>query len=123
MLTIHRAKSITPVGSYVTCIPPVLDTDRDYLVLVEPGYVGETSKALEGCGWLLGGSVIFDDSHLPADERFSSYKKGNENLILTDSEVFHRRFLAASSIAKRFNLLDKVDRIALFQAVLYGNAS
>lgn len=31
------------------------------------------------------------------------------------------RFIAATAVAKRLNLLDKADRIALFQAVLYAN--
>lgn len=73
-----------------------------------------------------GGSLGFDESPLPADEKFSSYVKNNdgtpENLIITSSQVFHQRFLAASSVAKRLNLLEKSDRIALFQAVLYGNS-
>ena len=31
-----------------------------------------------------------------------------------------QRFLVATTLAKRFRLTDKADRIALFQAVLYG---
>ena len=31
------------------------------------------------------------------------------------------RFMVATRLAKRFNLQAKADRVALFQAVLYGN--
>lgn len=47
--------------------------------------------------------------------------KGDVNLIVTQDNKFYDRFMAATSVAKRLNLLDKADRIALFQAVLYGN--
>ena len=45
------------------------------------------------------------------------------NLIVTRNDTFFNRFMAASSVAKRLNLLDKADRVAVFQAVLYGNTT
>ena len=51
---------------------------------------------------------------------FRSFRKGDMNIITTESMEFFDRFMTATALAKRFNLLEKADRIALFQAVLYG---
>lgn len=111
--------SITPVGSRVTCNPPPTDTDRDFLVLVSPEKWGELSELL--IDWEHDGSDVSDPEILDAALAFQSYSLGNDNIIATKCPEFHRRFLAASSVAKRLNLMQKADRVALFQAVLYGN--
>ncbi|WP_181950862.1 hypothetical protein [Aurantiacibacter spongiae] len=51
---------------------------------------------------------------------FRSWRRGDLNIVTTTSSEFYDRFETATELAKRFNLLDKADRIALFQAVLYG---
>ena len=116
---------VTAVGSRVTCNPPPTTTDRDWLVLVSEDKFDFFAAELLADGWVVGGSMIpNDENYLPESVRFNSFTKTidgtPENLIVTVSEEFHRRFLAASAVAKRLNLLDKADRIALFQAVLYG---
>lgn len=126
MLELKHAISITAVGSRVTCVPAPTDTDRDWLVMVEPGKAIDFDLALIGAGWEMGGSDIPESSNLtPECDRFHSFTKTvdgvTENIIATSSQPFHERFLAATSVAKRLNLLSKNDRIALFQAVLYGN--
>ena len=73
-------------------------------------------------GWRLGGSKPTDETAVPDDQTFWSYTKGDVNLIVTKNPVFFARFLAATSVSKRLNIMKKADRIALFQAVLYGNA-
>lgn len=103
------------VGSWITCNPPVLNTDRDILVLV-PDCVA-AGEACARLGFATSGSHIGREAH---EMNFVSVKRGDLNLILTDSSEFYRRFLAASSVAKRLNVLEKQDRIVLFQAVLYG---
>jgi len=110
------------VGSRVTCDPPVMDTDEDFLV-----YINDPVKSLAfiddfiaGNGWRFDGSAIFDYEVGP-DENFKSYSKDGVNLIVTRNEMFYKRFMAATSVAKYLNLLNKYDRIGLFQAVLYGN--
>src|SRR4051794_13369115 len=114
--------SITPVGSRVTCDPAPADTDRDWLVLVPLDRAQAFDCAITQAGWAQGGSDIPDESlETEPDDRFRSYTLGIENLIVTSSEVFHRRFLAATSVAKLLNLQGKAERIALFQAVLYAN--
>ena len=117
---LHTA--ITPVGSRVTCNPAPTDTDRDWLVLVTAGRFDDFADALEAAGWVVGGSRIPNEANrLASCERFNSFVKGIDNIIATESPDFHSRFLAASTLARRFNLLDKKDRISLFQGVLYGN--
>lgn len=118
----ERSLSVHPVGSRVTCDPPPLNTDADFLVLLPPD-AGDVISRLIQDDWRLDGSFI-EDKNNDTDEsaRFNSYTRGDINLIVTKSSIFHDRFIAASSIAKRLNLLNKADRIAVFQAVLYGNA-
>lgn len=112
---------ITAVGSRVTCEPAPSGTDQDWLVLVSANGYTDFAAALLAAGWEVGGSMIpADVDYTPVGDRFNSFTKGEDNIIATASPDFHRKFLAASSIAKRLNLLKKADRIALFQAVLYG---
>lgn len=112
---------ITAVGSRVTCDPPVVGTDADYLVLVDSH--NDFRPLALSLGYEVGGSLVLDTaSPLDAEDRFSSYTNGEINLIVTSDVDFADRFIAASSVAKRLNLLNKGDRIALFQAVLYANS-
>lgn len=114
--------SVTPVGSRVTCDPAPTNTDADFLCLVTPAALPRAMTDLMEAGFEPSGSVILDDiNYLPPEDRFASWKRGEVNVILTASPVFFRRFLSATAVAKRLNLLDKADRVALFQAVLYGN--
>lgn len=113
--------SIIAVGSRVTCDPPPEGTDQDWLVLVKPEAYDAFCDQLQHDGWEVGGSRIpYDHDTREAEQHFNSFTKSEDNLITTASEVFHRRFLAASGVAKKLNLLDKGQRIMLFQAVLYG---
>lgn len=114
-------RQITAVGSRVTCNPPPVGTDQDWLVLVDAAAYDQFADTLIKDGWEVGGSLIPNDAnYLPESQRFNSFTKGEDNIIATDSPEFHQRFLAASATAKRLNVLLKPDRIALFQAVLYG---
>lgn len=113
---------LTPCGSRVTCEPPPTDTDIDYLGLVPAENWLEVDMWLLMNNWSLCGSHIAPEiplTGIPADT-FRSYRHGSINLILTPDKVFFDKFMAATSVAKRLNLLDKSDRVALFQAVLYG---
>lgn len=112
--------SCDQVGSSVTCDPPVLNTDLDYLVLAVD-WQPFLSQALHE-GWELSGYWATHDiaSALETGD-FVSLRKGALNIILTASVTFRKKFLLATKLAKQFNLLKKSDRITLFQAVLYGN--
>lgn len=113
------------VGSRVTCRPPPEDTDIDVLVLIEDSNdaYADLYTSFRKAAWNLDGSEItVPEEHADSDHRFSSFKQGNVNAIVTSSEKFFDRFMAATAVAKRLNLLNKSDRVALFQAVLYANA-
>lgn len=112
----------TPVGSRITCNPPVFNTDEDWLVYVHPDKWGDFEEQLIQDDWSFDGSDIHDAADVTASSAFSSIKKGNINLIATSNKEFHSKFLTATHVAKKLNLLNKDDRILLFQAVLYANS-
>lgn len=104
-----------PVGSRVTCDPAPQDTDEDYLVL--DSMIDSIPAKLEAAGFTVEGESEFYTGNDAGG--FVSYRKGNVNVICTSDGDFYQNFLTATALAKRFNLLRKADRIALFQAVLY----
>jgi len=110
---------IVPVGSRVTCNPPPMDTDEDYLIKTksETDYL-ELCYLLQCDSWEYCG----DDDYATMDEcvgLFSSYRKGDMNYIITDDQNFFNEFIRATAIAKEHNLLHKQERIDLFQWILY----
>ena len=127
-----------PVGSRVTCNPAPTDTDEDYLLYLGHEYgtvdgvpmmvvkdadirLMEVELYLKGSGWEMGGSIPNEVRYdVNPSEKFCSWTLEELNLIITTSDEFFRRFLAATAVAKEFNLMEKADRIKLFQAVLYG---
>ena len=102
---------ITPVGSRVTCSPPPMNTDTDYLVL---GNVRKIKKHLIAAGFRPEYRSKYNYNSI-----FYSLRYTNINVIVTSSKHFQRKFLLATSIAKELNLLEKYHRVALFQAILY----
>lgn len=112
---------ITPCGSRVTCNPPPQDTDADYLVFVEPGDpLSKLTSHLGGDeGWHWEGATEHYQNVVA--NTFMSFRKGDENLIVTSSREFVRLHKIATHICTRLNVPTKADRIAVFQAVLYGN--
>lgn len=110
-----------PVGSRVTCDPPPIDTDEDFLCLVDECKLNELYNTLIDDGYELGGSAPFNEIKLSEVDSFSSFTKDEINIIATASHEFFELFMQATGEAKRLNLLDKNDRIALFQKILYGN--
>ncbi len=117
LLKLCRAWS--PVGSRHTCSPPPTDTDNDTLCWVEDVKHFEEIAERHGFVSSCGGSQPADPNR---PSIFVSLKSGDENLIVTEDYVFYRRFVAATAVAKKMNLMAKQDRIDLFQAVLYGNS-
>lgn len=106
--------NIAAVGSRITCNPPPQNTDEDWLALC----FEDPKPALEAAGFVQDGNPEFYTGN--DDGGFRSWRLGDVNVITTESPEFYEKFLAATHLAKRFNLLQKNDRIALFQAVLYG---
>ena len=107
--------AVIPVGSRVTCDPPPSDTDEDFLVFDQDG---SAIEHLEAHGFQSEGNPEFYTGN--DNGEFRSLRRGDTNVIVTPDREFFERFRTATELAKRFNLLEKSDRIALFQAVLYG---
>lgn len=104
-----------PVGSRITCNPPPMDTDEDFLALVPDEGIAWAS--LEALGFETGTDAEYDGMA----SNFISFKRGVTNIIVTSDIEWFAKFMAASHVAKRLNLRKKADRIAVFQAVLYAN--
>jgi hypothetical protein len=98
-------------GSRVICDPPPMDTDEDYVCLAHPS----TEGALVTAGF----EASIDPEMYEDLPDFIPYRCGEFNVIVTESEDFYERFVQATEEAKRLNLTEKSDRIALFQRVLY----
>lgn len=118
---------VEPCGSRVTCNPPPTDTDQDYLVSIVDEYsthgeiekvISEADELLASLEFVLEGS---DHYQVMISSHFASYRKGDVNLIVSSNLEFSRRHRSATKLCTRLNLMDKEDRKALFQAVLYGN--
>ena len=111
---------IVRVGSRETCNPPPMDTDEDWLVLVD------SEKYQEFYSFV---TIDFDqtsqEGYTSEDgtvSPFTCYRFEDQNLIVTTDLDFFNKFMQASNEAKRLNLLEKSDRIALFQRILYENS-
>lgn len=110
------------VGSQVTCRPPPPPpSDRDYLVLIDKDkFVGFEQWLFKNTFTPDGSRVLREGCSLDDPDFFQSFKREEINVIATCDIDFFNRFMLATALAKRFNLKLKRDRIALFQAVLYG---
>lgn len=109
---------IEPCGSRVTCSPPPENTDHDFLVELPPSDVTVSNFVASAteAGFRWEGS----EHYQVAASTFMSWRRDDINLIVTADATFAARHRVATSLCKRLNLLGKDDRIALFQAVLYG---
>ncbi len=117
---------VTACGSRVTCDPAPTDTDEDWLVHVYEKVGGEgmdpaeyfhrLSGELQDQGFVLEGNEDYQDEE---GMEFTSFRRGEINLICTFRWQFVDRHKLATKVCKRFNLLDKGDRVALFEAIMY----
>lgn len=114
---------VVPVGSRVTCNPPPTDTDEDYLVLVKDK--GAAVKGLKALGFEYSADpekmAKYEALNETARWSFTSLWFGDINYIVTDSQFFFERFLTATHVCKALNLLNKADRIMVFEAVRGGS--
>jgi len=104
---------IVKVGSRTIPGASANDSDYDWLILLGRWDMGKAFSQLTANGWERGGS--YPGMH------FNSFRRGNQNMILTADARFYDAFKSANHVAVRLGLTKKTDRIALFQACLYGN--
>lgn len=102
---------VTPFGSSVTCDPPVMDMDFDYLVEVLDGPV---EALLMDAGYSTDCAEIYADA---GEEKFVSWRRGRINLIVTRNSELARRYRIATDLCAELNLRDKSHRIAVFDAI------
>jgi hypothetical protein len=102
------------VGSRVTCSPAPTDTDEDVLLLTD-----DLNTLIGDC--IEVGFTRDGDTKASYPVGFVSLRNGSMNFIVTDNEEFYKKFMLATHVCKFLNLKSKVDRICVFQAILYGN--
>lgn len=113
--------SAHPTGSRYTVSPAVLNTDDDWLVLVED--LKSAEAVLEQSDPFIKG---FARCYHPYDNNiepgpWSAWRgPGDINLIVTDDRTLYLRKVAATLLCAKLNLVAKEDRIALFRAVQGG---
>lgn len=104
-----------PTGSSFICNPPVTDTDIDFSILVKDLF--EAGDYFHEAGW----TVTVDDPEYVIEQNgelpFITARKGIFNLIIFADQGGYTAFGRATEVAKRLNVRDKADRVALFQAV------
>ena len=107
--------TIEPVGSLVTCYPPTIAKDIDWLCLCE-------TKDVETKFWvkLFENGFDLDSEHVYKDGQFTSLRHGADNYITTTDPSFFTRFLMARDLCKGLNLLEKDQRIMVHKALIKG---
>ena len=108
-------------GSSVICEPPVTDTDKDIVLYVFPEDRDGLHVRLLADGWERGGSR----DELDGIDGWASFKKKHTDdvlynfIVTTDTNHYSNMYLA-TKVAKKLNLLNKEDRIMLFNAFIDG---
>ena len=107
------ALAVEPYGSRIVCNPAPTDTDEDWIVLAQNLYVDRTLVKLGFC------RSDWEYSHEAHGQPIHAYRgNGNLNIVVTTDREFFRRTMEATRLARRFNLLDKSDRVALHEVVV-----
>jgi hypothetical protein len=104
------------VGSRVTCSPAPTDTDEDVLLLTD-----DLETLIGDC--IEVGFTRDGDTKASYPVGFVSLRNGSMNFIVTDDEEFYKKFMLATHVCKSLNVMSKIDRIIVFQAILYNNKS
>lgn len=110
-----------PTGSRYICNPPITTTDVDFVLFVED--IQAAYKQLRETSWKIGGEDNKTYGEPEVNGWFSAKKKINEALVnyivVSDQDQFSK-WVTATELAKKLNLLKKEDRIALFEVVVKG---
>lgn len=114
------ASKMELVGSRITCNPPPMNTDQDILVFTHRRANYSVIKdILQKNGFTTAGA---QEEYPGSGEEFLPYKNAAKdiNFIITMNEEYFDKFMVATSVAKKLNLLKKEDRVMLFEAVIRG---
>lgn len=110
-----------PTGSRYICNPPVTNTDDDYVLFVED--IKAAYLELLDTNWTIGGANNASYAVEDIDNWFSAKKHINGEvvnyIVVSDQDQFSK-WVTATELAKKLNLLKKEDRIALFEVVVKG---
>lgn len=104
-------------GSRVTCNPPPTDTDIDYLIFCNEPQLSVFHDCLDDYGFVRENGQHYEDA---SDCRFTSFRKGKLNFIVTGDIGFVETHKFATRVCKELNLMEKSHRVTLFQALLHG---
>lgn len=104
-------------GSRVICDPMPIDSDYDFLVYDSSR--NPLAKDLAALGFAEEGEALYPGQ----SNVFTSWRRDDLNLIVTCDPDFSQKHRLATALCKRLNLLQKPDRIAVFQALLYGKGT
>lgn len=103
-----------PTGSRYICDPPVMDTDNDVVILASRRFNDDLIAE--------GFDPAMTDIEYESQGLFTSWRKGEDNYIVTHNPEFYRKFVLATEEAKKLNLLTRPARVELFSKVLYARA-
>lgn len=112
----YHVQFFHPTGSRYICDPAPTDTDEDWVCYVKD--LDTAAAELEALGFVTEGLPGFYTGN--NNGKFLSMRRDELNLILTPEKEFYDLFVAGTVLAQRLNILNKGDRIALFQIILYG---
>ena len=76
----------------------------------------EVNFQLTGLGWKKCG--LEEETYQDKPSHWAAYRKENMNALLTTDLKYFMNFFKATEEAKHLNLLNKEDRVALFQKIL-----
>lgn len=102
--------AIQMTGSYYICSPPVENTDIDFILY--------TNTKADLISWLKNNEFDFKDGEGYNNNFFTSCRKDKFNLLITDDFDYYSLFCEATKLAKKLNLLEKQQRITLFEFIL-----
>ena len=114
MIPSYLYKVSFPTGSSYICNPPVTNTDVDEMFLVDD--LQEVNFQLTGLGWTKCG--LEEETYQDKPSHWAAYRKENMNALLTTDLKYFMDFFKATEEAKHLNLLNREDRVALFQKIL-----